>query len=72
MSRIQWTENLTCPGCGKMGKVTFSGGAGLEYLKGEKERVEKGCAGFKTQKMEFGFQFRCVDCNRNARVTKPN
>jgi hypothetical protein len=67
--RVQWTENVTCPGCGKTGKITFSGQAGDAYLNGVRDRVEQGCAGFKTEAMEFGFRFRCVDCNRNARVT---
>jgi hypothetical protein len=72
MSCIQWTENLTCPRCGKAGKVTFSGPAGFRYLKGEKDRVKQGSAGFETEAVEFGFIFRCVDCNTNARVTKAN
>lgn len=72
MTRIQWTENLTCFRCGKTGKVTFSGPAGLDYLKGERDRVEQGSPGFETKAVEFGFVFRCVDCKTNARVTKAN
>ena len=72
MSTIQWTENLTCPRCGKTAKATFSGPAGFDYLNGEKDRVEQGIAGFETEALEFGFRFRCVDCDRIARVTVAN
>jgi hypothetical protein len=57
---------------GRKGKVTFSGPGDEGYLRGEHDKVSRGCAGFKTEKVEFGFQFRCVKCNRNVRVTKAN
>jgi transcription elongation factor Elf1 len=70
MSRIRWSENLTCPRCGKMGKVMFSGLGIPDPADGEKDRVEQGCAGFATEAAELGFRFRCVACNRDASVTK--
>lgn len=70
MNRIQWTENLTCPGCGKMGKVTLSGAKDPNSSPGERDRVEQGCAGFATVAVGLGFQFRCVACKRNAKVTR--
>jgi hypothetical protein len=41
MSRIRWSENLTCPRCGKMGKVMFSGLGIPDPADGEKDRVER-------------------------------
>jgi hypothetical protein len=43
--RIQWTETVSCRNCGKMGKVTFSGAAGDDYLMGVRDRVERGFSG---------------------------
>jgi hypothetical protein len=64
--RVQWTEEVTCPACGKMGKIAFSGpnGDGVD-------RVERGMPGFITEPSEDGFQFRCTDCREIARLTRP-
>jgi hypothetical protein len=70
-NRVRWTETVSCLSCGKMGKVTLSGPAGGDYLRGGRDRVERGFSGFKTEEVENGFQFRCVDCRRLAHVTKP-
>jgi hypothetical protein len=66
-NRDQWTETVSCPSCGKMGKITFSGPSG-----GGSERVERGMSGFITETTVYGFQFRCVECRRIALLTKPN
>jgi hypothetical protein len=66
--RVQWTETVTCPGCGKMGNVKFSGGGGGDGC----DRVERGMSGFITETTEYGFQFRCVECTRIARLTRPD
>lgn len=67
-NRIQWTETVYCLGCGKMGKITLSR---MEVAEG-RDRVERGMSGFITETTESGFQFRCTDCRRIARLTKPN
>jgi hypothetical protein len=67
-NRVQWTENVSCPGCGKMGKIIFSGPSGADG----QDRVERGMSGFITEVTEKGFQFRCVDCRRLARLTRPD
>jgi hypothetical protein len=69
-SRVEWTENVSCPGCGKMGKIIFSGPGGSG--RDGQDRVERGLSGFRTEKVENGFQFRCIDCKRHARLTRPN
>jgi hypothetical protein len=68
--RITWTENLACPSCGKLGKVRFS--RPDDVPRGERDRVESGVSGFKTETTEKGFQFRCVDCNKVAKITRSN
>jgi hypothetical protein len=72
LTRVQWFENVCCQGCGKMGRVTFSRPDGAAILRGERDRVERGLSGFRSERLEDGFQFRCVDCNKVARLTKPN
>jgi hypothetical protein len=67
-NRVHWTETVSCPGCGKMGKITFSGPSGGDG----QDRVERGMSGFITETTENGFQFRCVDCRRLARLTRPD
>ena len=67
-NRVQWTETVSCLGCGKMGKITFSGLSGGEG----RDRVERGMSGFITVTTESGFQFRCTDCRRVAQLTRPN
>jgi uncharacterized protein CbrC (UPF0167 family) len=66
-NRDQWTETVSCPSCSKMGEITFSGPSG-----GGRDRVERGMSGFITETTEHGFQFRCVDCGRVARLTRPD
>jgi hypothetical protein len=70
--RVQRTENLTCPKCGRAGKVTFSRPEGPSDLGDKCDRLERGCIGFEAEQGEFGFRFRCVGCNRNARMAKSN
>ena len=70
-NRVKWTETVSCPSCGKMGKITFSGPAGDDYLRDGRDRVERGFSGFKAEEVENGFQFRCVGCRRLAHLTKP-
>jgi hypothetical protein len=65
--RVQWTETVTCPTCGKMGKIAFSGLVG-----GGPDHIERGTSGFVTETPENGFQFRCVDCKRIGKLTKPD
>jgi hypothetical protein len=43
----------------------------LVAAEGERDRLACGLSGFKTEEVENGFQFRCVDCNRLARITRP-
>jgi hypothetical protein len=70
-NRVQWTENVSCAGCGKLGRVTLSRPDGI--VPGQEDRVERGLSGFKTEKIEYGsHQFRCVDCNGVAKITKAN
>jgi hypothetical protein len=70
MKRIQWVETLTCTGCRKIEQVTLSGPMDPDAYPGEKNRIDEGPYGFKAEAVGPGFQFRCVVCNRNARVTK--
>jgi hypothetical protein len=67
-NRVQWTETVSCLGCGKMGKVTLSGASGADDC----DRVERGMSGFITETTEHGFQFRCVECRRIARLMRPD
>jgi hypothetical protein len=72
LTRVKWTESVCCQGCGKMGRVTFSRLDSSEILSRDRHRLEHGMSGFRTEKIEDGFQFRCVDCNKVARRTKPH
>jgi hypothetical protein len=67
-NRVKWTETVSCLGCGKMGKITFSAVSDGEG----RDRVERGMSGFITETTENGFQFRCVECRRIARLTRPD
>jgi hypothetical protein len=67
-NRVHWTETVSCPSCGKMGKIAFSR---MSDEDGH-DRVERGMSGFITETTENGFQFRCVDCRRIARLTRPD
>jgi hypothetical protein len=71
-ARVQWTENVCCQGCGKMGRVTFSRLDSSGILRGERERIERGLSGFRSEKLEEGFQFCCVDCNKVAQLSNAN
>jgi len=55
-----------------MGRVTLSRPDSPESLTGDRDRVEHGLSGFRSEKLENGFQFRCVDCNKIVRRTKAN
>jgi hypothetical protein len=55
-----------------MGRVTLSRPDSPESLPGDHDRVERGLSGFRSEKLENGFQLRCVDCNKIARRTKAN
>jgi hypothetical protein len=68
--RVKWTENASCPGCGKLAKIALSGLVGEGHQDGL--RVERGASGFRTEKSDIGFQFRCVDCKRVARLIRAN
>jgi hypothetical protein len=67
---MQWVEILTCIGCRKIGQVTLSGPTDPDAYPDEKDFIDEGSSGFKAEAVGSGFQFRCVACNRNARVTK--
>ena len=53
-------------------KIELSALAGEGYPTQDGLRVERGVSGFRTEKSDIGFQLRCVDCKRVARLTKAN
>jgi predicted RNA-binding Zn-ribbon protein involved in translation (DUF1610 family) len=63
-ARDRWSQKLTCPKCGKTGKVNLSQADGHAFLRGETEiTVDAISDGFKAA----GSGYRCTKCNVVAR-----
>lgn len=69
-NRVKWIEHISCPGCGRIEEVMFSRTDGFGLLKGKRDRIECDVSGFKTEALDEGFRFRCVECNEIARLSK--
>jgi hypothetical protein len=69
-NRVKWIEHISGAGCGWIEDVMFSRSDGFGVVRGERDRIECDVSGFETEALDEGFRFRCVQCNKIARLLK--